>query len=413
MRTNGDLQSGVGNVPVPRSPLWTLLVALVSFCGYLATYELFGATSRGRLFNYHAYLAEAFLRGSLSLVTQPPTTLDLSQFQGKLFLYWGPIPAVMIMPLVWFLGINWSDVWLTIALATISTTLAYVLLRRFGTIHGLSHSKIMLLTFTYGFGSPQYPLAVDGTVWFVSQLFTSVFLTSGLICLFREKQSPLSTSCAGLFIGMACLTRASVVASVVWLFGYVAYRAFKDGRGLASISKLFLSAQVPLLSLLGLMSWYNYARFGSPFETGVSHHFAGPAFAENIRLYGIFSLHYVERNFFYHYLAYPYPVSPETVVGGSLFLLTPLYFAAFLSFIRGSERFMVWLTWVSCVLLAIPSLLVCGTGEAQLGPRYTLDYGPFFLLLVAFGLRSVPVQVVALLSGVSFLHYVYGLFALS
>jgi hypothetical protein len=177
--------------------------------------------------------------------------------------------------------------------------------------------------------------------------------------------------------------------------------------------KLLVSATVPLISLLAAVSWYNYARFGSPFETGVSYHLADPFFAENIRRYGIFSLHYLERNFFYHYVAYPYPVSPETVVGGSLFLLTPLYVAAFLSLFGSRERFLVWLTWGTCVLLAIPSLLVCGTGEVQLGPRYTLDYAPFFLLLVAIGLRSVPVQIAALLAGISFVQYLYGLFALS
>jgi hypothetical protein len=165
--------------------------------------------------------------------------------------------------------------------------------------------------------------------------------------------------------------------------------------------------------LLAAVSWYNYARFGSALETGVSYHLADPSFAENIRRYGIFSFHYLEKNFFYHYVAYPYPISPQTVVGGSLFLLTPVYLAAFLSFSGSLNRFLFWLTWGTCFLLALPSLLVCGTGEVQLGPRYTLDYAPFFLLLVASGLRSVPVQVAALLAGVSFLQYFYGLFALS
>ncbi len=390
-----------------------LAVAVLSFLAYAGTHWLFRATSRSELFNYHAYLADAFLKGSLALVSQPPTTLDLSEFGGKLFLYWGPVPALMLMPIVWIFGIHWSDVWLTIALATLSTTLAFVLLRQTRRLHGLSDAGIVILTFTYGFGSPQYPLAVDGTVWFVSQLFTSVFLTSALICVFRERQNPSFLALAGLFVGMACLTRASVIASVLWLFTYAGYVAWRSNVKASGIQARLLSAFVPLAVLLAAVSWYNYARFGSALETGVSYHLADPSFAENIRRYGIFSFHYLEKNFFYHYVAYPYPISPQTVVGGSLFLLTPVYLAAFLSFSGSLNRFLLWLTWGTCFLLALPSLLVCGTGEVQLGPRYTLDYAPFFLLLVASGLRSVPVQVAALLAGVSFLQYFYGLFALS
>lgn len=413
MSAQREVDEFVPDASVRVAVVQSLLVALLSFLAYAGTYALFRSTSRSELFNYHAYLAEAFLKGSLALVSQPPTTLDLSQFGGKLFLYWGPVPAIMLMPIVWLLGVHWPDVWLTIALATLSTTLAFVLLRQTKRLHGLSHASIAILTFTYGFGSPQYPLAVDGTVWFVSQLFTSVFLTSALICLFRERQTPWLLALAGLFVGMACLTRASVVASGVWLFGYIGYVVWRSKLKVPSILTHFLSALVPLALLLAAVSWYNYARFGSPLETGVSYHLADPAFAENIRRYGIFSFHYLEKNFFYHYVAYPYPVSPETVIGGSLFLLTPVYLAAFLSLSGSHNRFFLWLTWGTCFLLALPSLLVCGTGEVQLGPRYTLDYAPFFLLLVASGLRTVPVPIVALLAGVSFLQYFYGLFALS
>lgn len=269
-----------------------LAVAVLSFLAYAGTHSLFRATSRSELFNYHAYLADAFLKGSLALVSQPPTTLDLSEFGGKLFLYWGPVPALMLMPIVWIFGIHWSDVWLTIALATLSTTLAFVLLRQTRRLHGLSDTGIVILTFTYGFGSPQYPLAVDGTVWFVSQLFTSVFLTSALLCVFRERQTPWIIALAGLFVGMACLTRASVVASALWLFGYIGYVAWRSNVKVSRIPVRLLSAFVPLALSLAAVSWYNYARFGSALETGVSYHLADPSFAENIRRYGIFSFHY-------------------------------------------------------------------------------------------------------------------------
>src|ERR1051326_8103450 len=47
---------------------------------------------------YFNYLAEAFLHGKLSLITIPNVVLDLSYYQGNYFLYWPPLPAVLLMP---------------------------------------------------------------------------------------------------------------------------------------------------------------------------------------------------------------------------------------------------------------------------------------------------------------------------
>jgi hypothetical protein len=157
---------------------------------------------------------------------------------------------------------------------------------------------------------------------------------------------------------------------------------------------------------------YNYGRFGNLLETGYTSQNVAGAFRPDGTLHGPLSLHNFSRNFYYHYLAYPYPYSEETWWGGSLFLMTPLYFGAFFSLFRKhSSRSPVWPLWVTCTLIALPSLLVNGTGWVQIGPRYTVDYAPFLILLVARGIASWPTSVIFLLGLVSCGHYLYGVFS--
>ena len=63
---------------------------------------------------------------------------------------------------------------------------------------------------------------------------------------------------------------------------------------------------------------------------------------------------------------------------------------------------------LSCVLTAIPILLVMGTGYVQWGPRYTLDFTVPLLLLTAMGLSRWPPRRIAVTLGLSLAIYLAG-----
>jgi hypothetical protein len=394
-----------------HTALIAITVAAAALAGYMYLHVNVVTSSRAGRYNYHMYLAEAFLHGSLSLVRHLPDTLDLSVFNGKLFLYWGPMPAVALVPLVFLFGADWSDVWLTIGLATLNTTAVFVLLETTRRLHGLSLPKMLLLTGVYGFGSPLVPLALDGTVWYVGQLFTTLFVTTALILALRPEPSWRDYMIAALLMGMACLSRASVLGAVVWLLALIYVRARQ--RSLTQTQSAI--AVAPALAVLGflvmLLSMYNYARFGSPLENGLRYHRADLSLFADINTYGLFSVHFFGRNFFYHYLAYPYPASSNTLMGASLFLMTPLYFGAFFAIKAKRECWpMIWGLWLTVASIALPSLMLCGTGWSQIGPRYTLDHAPFLLILVAMGISRWSIQIVLVFAGISVVQYLYGLF---
>ena len=87
-----------------------LIASLSAFIVYFALSMLrespFGVTPTA----YFNYLADSFLHGQLHLRLLPSSLHDLSFFDGRYYLYWPPMPAVVLMPFVAIFGVNFSDI---------------------------------------------------------------------------------------------------------------------------------------------------------------------------------------------------------------------------------------------------------------------------------------------------------------
>jgi hypothetical protein len=153
---------------------------------------------------------------------------------------------------------------------------------------------------------------------------------------------------------------------------------------------------------------YNYARFGSPFELGIRYHKMDEFFVADYRKYGAFNLHYLPTNFYYQYIFYPLPITSETEMGGSLFLLSPVFFYAFRGILKEYRNTNTWMFVLSIVTTSIPILLLMGTGWVQYGPRYTLDFTIPLLLLTAAGVQSTSKPLLIGLTAISIAQYIAG-----
>ncbi len=165
---------------------------------------------------------------------------------------------------------------------------------------------------------------------------------------------------------------------------------------------------VPVVGAIGLLGLYNRLRFGSVFATGVDYHQMNPYFVADFAQYGVFNLHYVPKNLFYQYLAYPLPIRPASREGGSLFLLSPIFFAAWWGIWRGRRTWSMWALLGSIGLVAVPIMLLMGTGWVQWGPRYTLDFTVPLLILTAWGVQRWSTRLLSCMTIISVGHYLVG-----
>jgi len=409
--TGARLREGAPLAGWRQAALWRAIalaerpwVAAVAALGVYAAFALWHGDPRGvSPFPYYGYLADAFLHGQASLRLPPPDIHDLSVVDGKLHLYWGPFPALLLVPFVALWGVGFSDVAFTVVLGALDVALVAVLLRAAVAARWFRLDRVRrgALVACFAFGSVHFTLAPFGRVWFTGQLVG--FAALGLAYLAAIRM-PGATGAllAGLGLSAALATRTHLILAGVWPAWALLSRA-TGARGRAAV---LAAGALPVLATVALLGLYNHARFGSVLESGLRFHRMGGAFVEDYTRHGLFSLHYLPRNVFYELLTYPLVPGFESLQGGGLFWMTPLFLAAFQARQGppGSARALA----VSILLTAIPIFLLMGTGYVQWGPRYTLDFTIPLILVTAMGLARWRPRSIAIASGLSFGIYLVG-----
>lgn len=404
--------------PVTRlarlSLIWErpLSAAIVAFVVYLAlSFSTDAPLLQGSTTPYFNYLADAFLHGQLSLRLTPPLDHDLVIYQGKLFLYWPPLPALLLLPLVAVFGVGVSDVLIALLLAAANVGLVALLLR-YACVRRLVRLSPMqrgLLVLFFTVGTVHMTLAPFGRVWAVGQLVAFNMTLLAYLAVLARSGWPAFLLCGAALAG-AMLTRNHTLFVGVWPGLYLLYQHRSAGvRRLLAYTALAAS---PIVIGGVLLLIYNWLRFGSPTDNGLAYHNLSWFFVEDFERYGVFHVHYLWTNIYYQLLFYPLPFRDETVMGGSLFLLSPVFFGAFVGWRNLTPRWYGYALIVSIVLVLIPIMLLMGTGWTQFGPRYTLDFTVPLLLLTAAGVRRWPPSRLVVLIIISFAHYLVGTIAL-
>lgn len=385
----------------PRSSaLWAILV-------YFAVAAYHGGMWQSSKYAYFNHLAEAFLNGQLHLLSRPPSTHDLSLFAGRYYLYWPPFPAVVLMPFVAVWGTQFSDIVLTVALGGLNVALVALLLRQACVERLLRLTPVQrsLLVITFALGSTHLTLAPYGRVWYTAQLigFACVALAYLVAISMRGRGAFVL---AGAAIGCALLTRNHLVLAGLWPAIYLLHEHWSlPRRRLLSYTVSGLAPAVLAVALLGL---YNWLRFGDALDNGLEYHRMSAFFRADYQQYGAFNLHYLPTNLFYQVIAYPLPLRATSALGGSLFLLTPVFFAALWAVFAARPRWSVLTLGATVLLVALPILLLMGTGWRQFGPRYTLDFTVPLLLLTGMGVRRWPTWLLVILTLAAVVQYVIG-----
>lgn len=355
---------------------------------------------------YFNFLADAFLHGQLSLRLPPPGTLDLIFYGDRVYMYWPPFPALLLLPAVALGGVGISDRAYTALFAALAIgLLAGVLaaLDRLG-LAPLGPARRGALVATCAFGSALLILAPAGNVWATTQVV-------GLCCVLCATLAALVVPgargylLAGLGLACALGTRNALVLNGAWL----AYYLLRRDRGLPWRARLGRAALglAPIVAALGLLAWYNVARFGDPTQLGLPWHNMHPAFRADYERYGVFNLHYLPTNLYYQFAAYTL-FGPERWQGSGIFWMSPLLLGAPWAIWRGWREPLVRALVLTCALVYVPIGLVMGTGYFQFGPRYLLDLLVPLVVLAALGIRRWPSWLIGLALALGVGTYVAG-----
>jgi hypothetical protein len=269
--------------------------------------------------NYYDLQADGFLAGQTSLLVEPSVELlnladpydwhariginaiwDASLYQGKYYIYWGPVPA-LIAALVKFikLGVIQDQFLLLFFVSGFSVVfaclLAYVRKRFFPSTPAWT---LTLFILALGLSTPVFWLVNRPNVYETAIASCQFFLFLGFYGLIRGLDSSTSRwgwfLLAGVSMGAAVGCRTSIVFTIVFavivtLF-LLAKKVYKQKKYWSDIVSLFIS----LILIAAGLAWFNYIRFGSFVETGLSYQLTGDALPDDLGQ--LFSIRYIIPN---------------------------------------------------------------------------------------------------------------------
>lgn len=370
------------------------------FVGCAAIYvATLGPRARGLSDNAHyVYLAQSLLQGKLELLqAQPPGSNDWALYDGRWYVSFPPFPAVVIAPAVALFGLSvWDRLFWAIA-AGVAPALLYLWLRWLRE-HRESERGArddLLLTGLFALGTPYYYTSVQGTVWFAAHVVTCALIALFLLCATRARRPWL----AGLALGLAFMTRGPTLVAFSLFFlvqalaqarlpGTTAPARLRDlfsGLDLRRASGLLVRFAIPLLGVLAIAMWMNYARFEDPFEAGHSH--LQIRWRARIETWGLFNYHYLARNLAVLLTSLPWfsGVPPYLKIsrhGLALWVTTPQ-----LWLVLWPKRHSLLITslGLAAAAVALGDALYQNSGWVQFGYRFGLDYMPALIGLLALG----------------------------
>jgi hypothetical protein len=386
--------------PSPRSPaegvpLYPLAVFLFTLLIYWATAIWVGRTATPAM-AYYNHLADAFAHGRLYL-EDPPDTFDLTPHQGRWYVPFPPLPALVMLPWVALAGVeNTSVMVFSLAAGAGTVGLLWLILEALAA-RGWSRLRPrdnLWLCAMLAIGSVHWSISIAGTVWYLAQVFAVLFLALA-IWLAVRRSSPWPAATA---LGIAMWGRPHLLLAWPLLAG-IAAESLRAADGRLDRNRwtawCFCSAVPLVLSVAGLLA-YNHARFGHPLDFGYSRQNVSLVVYGDLHTYGQFHYRYIPRNL--HAMLLALPVWDERTGrlvpdehGMSILLTSP---ALILLWRARQPRPLVRGAWLAIGLILIPLLTYYNTGWVQFGYRFSLDFLlPALVLMAAAAGPRLPLLI--------------------
>ncbi len=369
-----------------------IFISILLFIFVFSVYKITGPKTKTHL-DYFVPLAEAFLKGRLYLTENPPWLNELIPQDGRFYVVFPPLPAILLMPFIFLFGANFSQTLFSRIIGALNAVLAYFLFRRLK----FKPARAVLLSLLLTLGTNHWYLASIGSAWYLA-LIVGVFFT--LLSL-REFFGQRRYFLIGLFIGAAFWSRLPAILSIVFPILYILKQKKNKLKSL-----FFLLAGA--LIFICLNFGYNYARFGHVFETGYLK--IPGVLKEKDFQYGLFSPMNISKQFKVMFLKMPKitkepPYLYPSWYGMAIWLTTPAFF---LILKADFKKKLALFSLITVLIMAIPTLTHSTVGFTQFGYRYAMDLTPFLLILTSLGMQRSSKKLVIPLMVLSFLVNLWG-----
>ncbi len=253
-------------------------------------------TAWPRTTDYYAMLGEAFLEGKTHLLVEPdprllelsdpyeyqqrksiPQIWDASFYDGKYYLYWGPVPGFVTAFVQGIFGVRLGDQHLTfifnLGIFFFGSLILITLYKRY--FYDLPLWTLIPGVLLFGLANPLPWLLSRPAIYEAAIASGQFFLLGGfywVLTAFRDEDVKSNRLLlAGFFWSLAVGSRTSLIFAIavfsVFTFVRIVIIARRNSRWM-DIVRPTLSYVLPLVLGAALYAWYNYDRFGDVLELG-------------------------------------------------------------------------------------------------------------------------------------------------
>ena len=400
-------------------PVW---IAVGLFVLGLVVY-LVSNPARPDRYDHFVWQAQAFLEGRADIeypVTEGPyrnghfqDVLPVAPDRAQI--PFPPLPAIVLLPFVAVWGLATNGAGVAAVLGAVNAVLCWVMLLNVTP----RRSAALLGTLFYAFGTVAWYAAMLGTTWFLAHVVSSTFLFLAITAAVRADTAGMRGRvaggarairrqfAAGLAFGAAATARLTTIAAAPF-FVFVG-----GGRGwLERAVAAGIGALIPVLLLLG----YNLATTGELFHPAYDYlyeHEYRPPGATVVEDWAAEDPRYIPQNL--GIMLGQLPLTPllddprcefESVslhslwdrecpllrpdpLGMSLLLTSPAYLLAIPVLLYDWRRRLVAGAAVAVLAVALADLMHFSQGWVQFGYRFSNDFAPFAIVLVALGIARL------------------------
>ncbi len=272
--------------------LWLIILAIYVWFITFGNWTTWTHTTR-----YYDRLADSFSKGYLHINIKPDAALlaspdpyspgkrpplqndiwDMSFYNGKFYLYWGPVPALIILPLKFLAVGKITDNYLVFLFySALLFFNSLLVIRLWQKLYPKTPAWAVFICIPLlGLMAPiLWPIS-EPNIYDAAVGAAQLFFMGGIywaISAFEDQGgiSKASLFLAGLFwisaVGSRALYAITIVPPAALTIWWLRKGAKRPARLINVLCLVF-----PLLAGAMLLAWYNWARFGSPFEFGLRY----------------------------------------------------------------------------------------------------------------------------------------------
>lgn len=378
----------------------------------------------------HHEIAEAFLHKQVHLLVAPKDELlalsdpydpslndkfrlhDAVLYEGKYYHYFSPVVSILFdIPLRVITGRYFTDPLIGAILCSIGLIFNYLILINLFSIFKIqvtpAYKIFSLLALAFTSNIPFLLRRVDSYEVCIASAYC--FLMAGIYLMISSLTSKyamrLKLIIFGLLMGLAFASRPNLAVIIIIFYLFLTFYLLKKTSIKISLELIFFSG-IPLIFILICLAYYNYIRFNSILEFGLSYQLAGID-GRNIPF---FSIQRVPAGLFVYFfqtysldLIFPffhviYPLKPEGELSKIWFtepvigiFSMPIFWVLPFQILLFKRAYSIHKAPISISMLFIGSsltLILLSSGLMGVTMRYTVDFLP--LLLIGF-LFSQPI----------------------